>query len=615
MDVWRTGTLQGLVKLPDPQPAAPIVVRAVVASRPDPRVLPELPRGTSFDCSTEKSGQWKCAVPATLLDVAIRVDGYAPYHKWDVKVPVAGVIDLGAVKLQKGASLVAWLDSRFARQVAVPVHAVLRHEAAPGTNATAVRLAVPVADEIFTKKGVVQLAPLGPGRYILETQAKGYAPTRMPVQLYEGKETTPRRSIELLPSLKVRLRLEPPVGPGGIWWRVELWRNLGSGSQDAGSGIASPQGIFDATGQVQGPLRVYLKDSRQNILANREIVIDSNITEYTVRLDVSPVSGSVTIGDTPLPSAHLLFGGSGGMEKIRAVADQDGHFTVTLPRRGKWIVDVDAPQEAVAASIEVSIEKGKDEVDIRLPSTEVSGWVRDANGNRLPAARVTLTSSSGRLMDRTSGGDGTFRFRGVQDGPARLQARDPRTHDYSKNTEITLPEDGKVENVELTLEAVRQLKGTVRSNGEVVVGALVHGLAFLGGSARIEEATTDLQGGFAFDIPGTITEATIVVGAPGRTLESFVVPANQDQVALDLAARGGTLVLRWSGLPLQFTFNDHFLPYTDVFAWARSQGASISSGTAEIPNVAPGKYRLCAAGHCAEGLLAVGGQLSLDATH
>ena len=619
MAMWRTGTLQGQLKLADPQPAAPVEVKVVVASRPEPRIPPEIPRGTTFDCSTEKSGQWKCALPATLLDVAVRVETYAPFHKWDVKIPVAGVIDLGIVKLQKGASVVAWLDSDFAKRVEVPVRALLRYEAAAGASATAMRLALPVAEGVFTKKGVVQLAPIGPGRYILEIQAKGYAPDHIPMQLYAGKETTPRRSIELLPALNIRLLLQPPLGPGGIQWRVELWRKneSGSGAQNAGGGTASREGVFTATDQEEGSLHVYLKDSKQNILGSRDIVITSATSEYTIRLDVSRISGTVTIGDSPLPSANLLFGGSGGSEKVRTSADEDGHFTVTLPRRGKWIVDIDAPKEDVAATTEVSVQNDNDEADIRLPSTEVSGWVRDAERKHVAAARVTLFSSSGRPMVRASGSDGTFRFRGVQAGLARLQALDVRTHDYSKRTEVTVPDDGGIENVELTLESIRSLKGVVRSNGDAVVGAVVHGYAFLGGSARQEQTITDLQGGFAVDVPSSATEIIITVAAPGRTLESFSVPTNQDAIDLDLASRGGTLRVRWASgaLPLQFTFNDHPLVSTDVFAWARGQRARIDDGDGEIPNVAPGKYRFCSGGHCAEGLLAIGGQLVLDATH
>jgi len=616
MHVWRTGTLQGLVKLPDPQPAAPIAVKVVVSSRPDPRAPPEIPRGTSFDCATEKTGQWKCSIPATLLDVAIRVDGYAPHHKWDVKVPAAGNVDLGGIKLQKGASVVAWLSSDFAKRIDVPVRALLRHEAAAGLSATAIRLAQPVAEGIFTKKGVVQLAPVPPGRYILETQAKGYTAIHIPVQLYDGKETTPRRSIDLLPAQRVRLHLQPPVGPGGTWWRVELWRRVafGSGSENAGAGIASPEGVFEATDQVEGPVRVFLKDSKGNILASKEIRIAAGTDDYTVSLDVISISGKVTIGDSPLSSAHLLFGGSGGAEKIRTTTDRDGHFVANLPRRGKWIVDVDAPQDGVAATTDVSIEK--DEVDIALPSTEVSGWVRDANGKRFSGARVLLLSH-GRPLTRLSAGDGVFRFRGISSGVASLRTNDPRTRDYSEPVEVNVPENGALQNVELTLESVRPVKVIVRSNGDAVVGALVHSFPMLGASWEQQQATTGLDGSFTFNVPASATDAIIIVGAPGRTLDSFSVRTDQDPIALEMASRGGSLQLQWKpgDAPLLFTFDDHFLLSADVFQWARSQGAKVDNGSAEIPNVAPGKYRFCSPSRCAEGLLAIGGQLVLNATH
>jgi len=144
----------------------------------------------------------------------------------------------------------------------------------------------------------------------------------------------------------------------------------------------------------------------------------------------------------------------------------------------------------------------------------------------------------------------------------------------------------------------------------------VHGYAFLGGIAQQQQTTTDLQGRFTFDVPSSVSQATVVVGAPGRTLESFAIPTG-DEVTLNLSAHGGTLDLQWKpgDLPLKFAYNDVLLPSPEVFTWARAQGATIGDGKGEIPNVAPGKYRFCSASHCAEGLLPVGGVLKLDATH
>jgi hypothetical protein len=262
----------------------------------------------------------------------------------------------------------------------------------------------------------------------------------------------------------------------------------------------------------------------------------------------------------------------------------------------------------------VSVEK--DEVDIALPSTEVSGWVRDANGKRFPGARVLLFSG-GRPLTRLSEGDGVFRFRGINVGPASLDATDVRTHDYSKPIDLNVPKDGALENIELTLDSVRPVKVIVRSNAEAVVGALVHSFPMMGTSWTQQQATTDLDGSFTFNLPASATDAIISVAAPGRPLESFRVPTNQDLIRVELASRGGALRLQWKAgdLPLTFTFDDHFLMSADVFLWARSQGARVDNGTADIPNVAPGKYRFCSPSHCAEGLLAIGGQLALDATH
>lgn len=616
LSVWRTGTLEGRLALPAPVPNPLPAVRVTVTSRPDPRRPPDIPRETSFDCSTTPAGALKCAIPAATLDVAVRVAGYAPQHIWDLKIQPDHATDAGPLKIQKGASLLAWLDNDFVRRVAAPVRAIVRYEtAAPSRSLTSMRLTMPVAEGTFSKKGVVLLSPLPAGRYVLEAQAKGYAPLEIPVQLFEGRETTPRRSIELSAALKVRLLLQPALGPRGTAWRVELWRTLpGVGSQNAGGGVASVDGIFDAPDQAEGPLRVMIKDAANNILATQDIVVTPAVSEYPIKADIEAVTGKVIMSDAPVARARLLFGGSGGTEKIRAVADADGRFAVTLPRRGAWVVDVTAPEEAVATSVTTNV--GRDEVVVRLPATEVSGWVRDANRKLMPGAEVTLLCG-GRPMTRATDDNGAFTFRGVPSGPVSLRATGRGTRDYSPQLRLTLPENGRLVDIQLSLEAVRSLNGTLRSGGEVVVGALLHSFAFVAGSANREETTTDLQGQFSIDVPAGAAEVIIIAGSPGRTLETFSVPATSNSVVLQMAPVGGTLHLKWppGASPLTVTFNDHWTPSVELMTWARSQGAMVASGAADVPNVAPGKYRLCSGAHCAEGVLAVGGQLDLDATH
>ena len=609
--VWRTGHVRARIRTNGEAPGA---VRVVVTTPPDARYSGEIDGGTSFGC-TSSAGPWLCEVPAARLDLAFRTDGYAPEYRWDVSVPAGQMVDVGDVVLKKGASLVAWLDSGTASGLTQPARAILRRESSAEPSATAIRLAQPVAEGVYSKKGVVQLAPLAPGRYVLETRAAGYATSRVPVEVLSGRESTVRHPIELARSTKIHVRLTPPLAPDGARWAVEMWRqtNIGSGSEPAGKGNASEEGIFVADDQAVGPVRILVKDARGNVLTNREIVIAGGAdTEYPLAIDLNAVGGIVKFGATPLANARLLFGGSGGKEKVRVKADPEGRFSVTLPRRGKWIVDVLEESSEVSATTEVTLDEMDHELEIVLPETELSGWVVDGKGNRFPSAEV-LALSEGRPQSRRAAADGTFRFRGLPAGAVRIRATDPRTTAYSTTVSLELPQ-GKLEGVELKVEELRKIAGLVTAAGMPVVGARVHAYAFLGGAAQQERRVTDLEGRFELAIPASSTVVTFVVGAAGRTLHAFRLPADKS-LSLDIAPRGGRLRLRYpqAANPVRVTFNDTAaIPFSDLADWARAQQSPREDGSLLVPDVAAGKYRLCVQDRCAEGMLGVGGSLDLD---
>lgn len=613
MPVWRTGRVRAVVKSSDGGLTA---LRAMASSPPDVRREPEIPRGTAFPCTREEGDAWTCEVPATTLDLSLRAEGLAPHYMWDAKIAPRGVSNLGAVTLKKGASIIAWLDRDTARRLPRPPRAVLRHQTMPDVSPAAARLAVPVAEATFTKRGVVQLAPLPAGRYVLETLAEGYAPSRIAVELHEGHESTFRRPIELAPAASVRLRLSPPVGPGGDPWRVELWRKVeyGSGWEPAASGAVSPEGVFDAANQAEGRVRVTVTDALRNVFANRELTIVAGGGEQSLDLDVVAVKGRVKLGDEALPSAVLLFGGTGGPEKVKSTSDAEGRFRTALPRSGKWLVNIEAAAAAVSAEAEVTVGEDSDEVEIRLPASEVSGWVTDASGARAKAD-VVILSRAGPLR-RTTEQDGTFRFRGISSGTARIRAVHPGSGEYSNVTELSVPEEGMLEGVHLRLESLSRMTGSVLSGGTPVVGARVHGYGFSGGAAQQEKATTDLDGRFALEIPASAESVVLVVAAHGRTLQVFSAPGGGQPAVLDLSPRGGELRLQWpaGAKRLRVLFNGVFAPMPDYLNWARTQGAAVEAGAATIPGVAAGAYQFCADDVCRDGTLAVGGRLTLDVT-
>lgn len=613
MKVWRTGTVRLTLKPAEPTPAA---VRIQVAAPPDPRTTPDIPRGTSFDCVSATEGRWNCDVPAKPLDLAIRAEGFAPHYVWDAKIPVGGVLN-AEVALRKGGALIAWLDSATVKQLEKPVRATVRYRSAPATSATGMRLATPVAEATFSSKGVVNITPLAAGRYILEASSEGYVPARFPIEIVDGRESTLRNTIELFPAITARFRVVPAVAPGDAPWNIELWRRTdhGTGWDRAGGGVASKEGILDAKDQAEGPIRVVVKDGRQNTLANREIVITSGQVEQVVTLEMVAVTGTVKLGDEPLVGAGLWFGGTSGAEKIHAESKEEGKFSVTLPRPGSWRVDIESPSTAISTTATITVEKDSDDVEILLPGTEVRGSVKDANGQPLPAAQVVILAGSTALR-RLSDGEGNFRFRGVPSGPVSLHATDRRTNEDSRSVDIVVPEKGETPNIELVIEAARTMTGVVRSAGNTVIGAQVIAYAFVGGSAQQKRATTDLQGRFKLDIAGSAGEVILIVGAPGRSLHAFGIPVSSDPITLDIAPRGGELNLRWleSMAPLRMFFNDKMIPVPDLWEWSRAHGRSVIDSTIAVPDLAPGKYRFCSRDKCVEGLLAMGGRVDLDLT-
>jgi hypothetical protein len=228
-DVWRTGRIRFSLRSPD---GVPDGARIVVASPPDPRKPPDIAPETYFDCVADEDARWNCDVPATLLDLSVRgKGGYTPHYRWDVDLSSEGVLDFGTIDLRRGASVLAWLDVDFLKRMQQqPVRASIRHQAAADASVVSVRLAAPLAEAVFTKKGFVQLSPLAAGRYVVDVQAKGFVPVRIPVETHEGRESVLRRPIELAPAASLRLRLIPPMGPEDAPWHVDLIRRVDFGT-------------------------------------------------------------------------------------------------------------------------------------------------------------------------------------------------------------------------------------------------------------------------------------------------------------------------------------------------------------------------------------------------
>jgi hypothetical protein len=617
LTVWKTAPLRGRFVLQDPADHPPKSFQLEFQSPPaarTPRIAHE-----SVDCPVSDDGSFDCAIPATTLDIVLRAKTFTPQYKWEIKLEPKVTASLGEIPLRRGASLIAWLDSESAKSLKAPARARLIRETMNDSSAIGQRLMQPVAESAFNERGMVQLAPVPPGTYSLEVTAPGFATARIDqVQIYERSESTLRRVIKLEPPINLELVVIPPRDDRGVRWRMDVYRvdDITGQTSTAGRGEVDDEGALKLPNQAPGRYNVQVRDGRGNIDARRKLTITGpGDARQTIEIELRATSGTVTIGGKPL-AATLLFGGQSGTEQIHTTSDAAGEFEVRLPRAGKWRVDVESKDAAVHAAVSVSISDKGEALEIKLPDTELSGWVIGSGGTRVAPAEVVVQTSAGVVSRRTES-DGTFRFRGITTGDARIGASDPGTGEYSRQLPVTVVDGEAVKDLELRIDASQQLTGVVTSRGEPLAGALVTGYGMLEGQGRRVKTVTDIDGTFKLSIPSTTSEVLLYVAAAGKTFQAYNATGARDPLRLELASAGGTLrvILRGATNPV-IRYNGVAVLLNELLTWAHAQGQLPSGDTATIPNVAPGLYQVCGrvrgqAESCREGTLAAGGTLEL----
>lgn len=622
LPVWRTGRVHGRVAVEGAAP--PSQVWLVVETPPDPRPPPAIARGTEFRCPVNADGTWACDLPATVLDIAVRADGYTPHYRWGTAVSLQRPTDFGAMQLRKGASVLAWLDSESVRALRSPARAALVRMIAPGeASIGAARLATPVAEGTFTDHGVVQLTPIPAGVYMLVVNAEGFTATRAhPIEVDESRETVLRRAMTLERPLTARVEVMPRVDPHGAAWSVSLKRrsDFSSGFDPASDAIArtDKNGIAELRGQSPGNFALSIKDSKGNALFFDDWTLAGETAQRRVEVPVVEIEGTVKLSDAPV-AAELSFGGTHGVIRIDMISDERGGFRGYLPRAGRWRVAVRRAGEAAPALVEVDVPDDGD-VTIDLPDTSVSGVVLDSRGELVARARVTLLVPGTAMTARTDA-SGHFAFRSVPFGRRTVSAAAPDGEETSQAVDIELTRELREHaGIGLKLLPKRTITGRILSGGIPVIGARVRALplAVRGGAGS---GTSDTTGRFKVGVREDVGRVSIVVAAAGHALQAIAADAGPTPLTIELVRDGGTLLL---DLPPAFSvldvaLNGVWIPTNDLFGWAAALGETRArQGPHRIPNVAPGSVRVCvtpegeSAARCRNGQLAQGGSLRLD---
>lgn len=626
LPAWRTGKVRGRVAVQSG--ALPKEIRLVVESPPDPERPPEIARGTQFHCPVLADGTWECALPATILDIAVRGDGFTPHYRWGTTVTTARNTELGTIVLKKGASVLAWLDRQSNQGLRTPARAALMRMIVPGQpSAASARLSSPVAEATFNKVGAVQLVGVPAGVYMLVVSAGGFADARAhPIEVDESRETILRRAVRLERPVTARVGVAPAVDPHGAPWRVSLKRRsdftAGFDPLPDAAARTNTLGVAEIAGRNPGRYALVVEDSRGNDLFFDDWSIGhESAAERLIDLPLKEVRGTVTLDEEPVAAA-VSFGGTHGVVRVEMTAGADGKFRGYLPRGGRWRVAVRNAGTRNSTLLDVDVEEDGD-VAIELPNTSVSGIVLDSRGNAVERARVTLLVPETALTARTDPA-GRFTFDSVPLGRRTMSAVHADGSEASAQVELEVTAEMPAhDGIELKLLPKRTIAGRVMSRGVPVIGARVRARAVdVRGAAGTGISDTD--GRFRIDLREDARRVNVTVAAAGFALQAFELDTSGGPPLLELARQGGTLLLDLpeSASALELTLDGIWISAADLAGWTAALGHEQrdARGRRQIPQLAPGSIRVCvvAAGEsrqrCRDGQLAPQGSLQLDLT-
>ncbi len=391
---------------------------------------PEPPR---FTATTDARGRFEVpGLPAGRYDLTAEAAGFAPREVPGIEVAGGeGEQALGTVILRPGTALEGrvidargqpiadaelWVTPAGARS---PFRGLFRREEEPAARSGL--------------DGWFRVADLAPGQAVdLQVVRRGYGGAEVPGVVPPAEPVT----VTLQPAVRVSGRVvDPdakPVAGAEVFLMAERQRGGYSGSSFAGRATSDDEGRFLFTDVDPGTLRVSARAvGRQAAeLTGVQAVAGKDVADLELVLAPgAAVEGRVVDGEgRPVAGAFVEPVEERSVRSFRisanATADGDGWYVLDgLPTGPRSIAAEDGQGRRGVG--ELDVRAGENRLDIRLTGgAEVTGRVVDAEGAPVAGAEVMLLAG-GRGWTRrqaTTGGDGSFRFEGVEDGEYRVRA-------------------------------------------------------------------------------------------------------------------------------------------------------------------------------------------------
>ena len=609
LGLWPKGTISGTVKVKGKGLKAPRTLLVKTLAAPAFLRRPPVPPG-AIDCPVDEKGAWSCSLPAATFDLEISGEGFIPQYRWETQVPAGKTFSLGAIVLERGASVAGWVaveggtieEGRCVVRLAPLVAGGTDLRESADLERTAIERPV-------QRDGFFQLAGIPPGNYTVEVRQPGYSPARFsPVRITPRAATFLREPLVLTRPLDLTFAIDPPLDWLGRPWHARLLRARESArlAPVVYDGTVDAEGRFTVPGQSAGLFTVSISDSLGNrLFSDDQLRLDGPTAAAMAPIPISikliDIAGRLHLGDRPL-AGTVWFGGQNGVVKVKMSADREGRFRGVLPRGGFWFLEVESvsPQLRMRTEVEVPANPTKTaDVDIALPDTRLFGRVLDPQGKPVPHADV-LVDGLGPLQHVETQDSGDFELRGLREGAALVSAASgART---SESRSVSVVEGREAGPIDLHLGQVERHNGTVLSARGPAAGARVV-IQSLPGTDGGATATVGLDGGFTVELPADVHQVLAFVSAPGFPFQVFG-PLDVTALTLNLSEQGGNLKVTLPGtgddfarqnLSLFAYLNNLPLPIALLRQWALEQGEPGPAGqrSFQVPAVMPGAYRLC----------------------
>jgi len=627
--IWLLGSIHGKVKTSDDLPVGTMTARWS-ASTKDPSAMPE----GEVSCAVALD-EYRCAVPAGLLDLKLRSKGYVSQFLWQVEVGSVAAEELPLVRLKRGAALFGWVEVGKGVQLdRKKARVFLTLESSSGNREKAITTTV---DE----RGFFAFRGVDPGAYgIAASATKDVGSEERRVVVRKDGETELLRPLVLERREPLRVTITPPVSPSGTPWQVTLVRPRGGNAVDTvAHGSADVSGVATLPGLAPGAYAIsVMQGNKGEALARRSIEMPGD-ADLAIGIRLTNVVGTIRMRDGPVGAATVWLGGKYHSPGVRLTSEADGTFSGVAPfdPETSWEITVSAKQPALETTVHqrpVRESETTVRLDLEVPAAMIEGIVLEATG--LPAATATVNVLSddgdGDLKQVQALSDGSFELVGLTPGDYKVDAEGSGGR-RSPTSVVSVPEDG-VASVKLTLGTGLRLSGRVISeDGAGVSGAQVYVISVEAPPPLWMPRRTTATGDFDLLLPDGTRTVDVFVIAPGFSFRAFRPPVKTDQqLMILLRQNGGGLDLvtpMWNDSSARVPYlvhNGTALRLMFLLSGRLASVSTIDGSTLRTvaPLFEPGSYGLCLATqaeiasaafqtkHCSFGNLAPFGSLALS---